>query len=139
MVNREHYFVDIFQNQEEDGRLIVIEANKMPIPFEIKRVFWIRDIKKGAQRGEHASKKTKQVLVAINGECDVEVDDGLQNKIYHLDNPAIGLYIDEMIWRVVKNSSEDCVVMAVCNHEYEPGNDSYNDYNEYIEALKRGE
>lgn len=139
MENRTHYLVDIFQSQEDDGRLIVVEANKNPVPFEIKRIFWIRDIKKGATRGEHASKKTKQILIAINGECDIEVDTGKEKKTYHLADPTKGVYVDEMIWRVVKNSSDDCIVMAICNHEYELDNDSYGRYEEFLDALERGE
>lgn len=139
MANREHYLVDIFQSQEDDGRLIVVEANKKPIPFDIKRIFWVRDVIAGAERGQHATKVTKLILVPVHGECDVEVDTGSEKKTYHMDDPTKGLYIDEMIWRTMKNFTPDCVMMAICDHPYAPGNETYEVYDEFLEALKRGE
>ena len=97
------YWVDIRSNQEDDGRLLVIENYTEQIPFEIKRIFWVRDVKENAQRGQHATKRTNLVLVAISGSCDVVVTDGKEEKVFHLDNPTKGLYIEKMLWRTMKN------------------------------------
>ncbi len=138
MKNRKSYLVDIRSNQEADGRLLVVEHDTSAIPFEIKRIFWVRDVIAGAKRGQHATKRTKLVLIAVTGSCDVEVDDG-ENKItYKLDDPTKGLYIDEMLWRTMKNFTPDCVVEAVCDSEYVPGDETYEDYDEYLQALTEG-
>mgnify|MGYP004531173721 FL=1 len=137
MKDRKCYFIDIKSVQENDGRLLVVEHAGNPLPFDIKRIFWVRDVITGARRGEHATKKTKLVLIPIAGNCDVEVDDGTEKKTYHMDDPTKGLYIDEMIWRTMKNFSADCVMMAVCDRVFEPGEETFDDYNEFLEALKR--
>lgn len=137
MKDRKCYFIDIKAVQENDGRLLVVEHAGNPLPFDIKRIFWVRDVIAGARRGEHATKKTKLVLIPIAGSCDVEVDDGTEKKTYHMDDPTKGLYIDEMIWRTMKNFSADCVMMAVCDRVFEPGEETFDDYNEFLEALKR--
>lgn len=139
MSDRKHFLVDIFQSQEDDGRLIVVEANSKNIPFDIKRIFWVRDVISGAERGQHATKVTKLVLVPVHGECDVEVDTGLEKKTYHMDDPTKGLYIDEMIWRTMKNFTSDCVMMAICDHPYAGKDETYEDYAEFLKALERGE
>lgn len=137
MKDRKSYLINIRSVQEHDGRLLVVEENNNPLPFEIKRIFWVRDVIKGARRGEHATKKTKLVLIPITGSCDVEVDDGNEKKVWHMDDPTKGLYIDEMIWRTMTNFSSDCVMMAVCDQVFLPGEETYDDYEQYIEALKK--
>lgn len=129
------YWVDIRSNQEDDGRLLVIENYTEQIPFEIKRIFWVRDVKENAQRGQHATKRTNLVLVAISGSCDVVVTDGKEEKVFHLDNPTKGLYIEKMLWRTMKNFSKDCIVEAICDHKYSPTDETYDDFEEYLNAL----
>ena len=136
MSERKSYMIDIRSNQEADGRLLVVEGNTEAIPFEIKRIFWVRDVIAGAARGQHATKRTKLVLIAVTGSCDVQVDDGKEKKIYHLDDPTKGLYIDEMLWRTMLNFTPDCVVEAICDHPYAPGDETYEDYDEYLKALE---
>ncbi len=135
MAERKSYITDIRSNQEDDGRLLVVENNTSGIPFEIKRIFWVRDVKQGAKRGNHATKRTKLVLIAVAGSCDVEVDDGKEKITYRLDDPTKGLYIDEMLWRTMLNFTPDCIVEAVCDHPYVPGDETYEDYDEYLAAL----
>ena len=139
MKDRKCYFVDIRSNQEADGRLLVVEHDTQAIPFEIKRIFWVRDVIAGAERGQHATKRTKLVLIAVTGSCDVVVNDGKSEKTFRLDDPTKGLYIDEMLWRTMKNFTPDCVVEAVCDCEYAPGDETYEDYDEYLKALADGE
>ena len=135
-MERKHYLIDIRRNKEFDGELLVVEHNSNPLPFDIKRVFWVTNVIEGARRGEHATKVTKLVLVPVAGSCDVEVNDGQTTTVYHMDDPTKGLYIDEMLWRTMCNFTPDCVMMAFCDHVYQPGNETYEDYEEYLEALK---
>lgn len=129
------YWVNVKSNQEDDGRLLVIENNTEQIPFEIKRIFWVRDVKENAQRGQHATKRTNLVLVAITGSCDVVVTNGKEEKVFHLDNPTKGLYIEKMLWRTMKNFSKDCIVEAICDQKYSPNDETYDDFEEYLSAL----
>ena len=135
MSERKSYYVNIRSNQEDDGRLLVVEGGTEAIPFEIKRIFWVRDVIAGAERGQDATKRTKLVLIAVTGSCDVVVNDGKNETTYRLDDPTKGLYIDEMLWRTMKNFTPNCVVEAVCDHPYAPGDETYEDYEEYLEAL----
>ncbi len=129
-------YIDIRNNQESDGRLLVVEGDTNAIPFDIKRIFWVRDVIPGAERGQHATKKTRLVLIPVTGSLDVEVKDNTDTKIYHLDDPTKGLYIDKMLWRTMKNFSEGCVVEAVCDHPYAGRDETYDDFDEYCKALE---
>ncbi len=130
------HYVNIRNNQEFDGRLLVVESNTESIPFDIKRIFWVRDVIEGAERGQHATKKTRLVLVAVAGSCDVDVDDGAEVRTYRLDDPTKGLYIDRMLWRTMKNFTKDCVVEAICDLPYDVHDETYDDHDEFLKALK---
>lgn len=123
---------------EEDGQLWVTEGNN-EVPFEIKRIFCVMHVAKGISRGNHANKKTNLILFPICGSCDVVVDDGTRKETFHLDDPTTGLYIDNMIWRCMINFTPDCILMAVCDRPYDPDNETYDDYEEYLRALRREE
>lgn len=121
--------------REEDGTLIVMEGNQH-IPFEIKRVFLVRDVQKGVSRGNHATKKTRLILFPVAGTCTVTVDNGTEQEQYYLDDPAKGLMIDPMLWRSMHDFSDGCVLMSLCDRAYEPGNETYENYEEFLLAVK---
>lgn len=136
MSDKRVYYVDIRENREQDGRLIVVEGQTDTIPFDIKRIFWVRDTADGAVRGEHATKRTRLVLIAVVGSVDVVVHDGNTEKIYRLDDPTRGLYIDKMLWRSMTHFSEGCVVEAICDHPYAGADETYDDFEEYLQAIR---
>ena len=127
--------IDIKKVVEKDGTLLVMEENS-PIPFPIKRIFLVKDVADGASRGDHATKKTRLILFPVSGSCTVKVDDGKNKEEYVMDDPAKGLLIEPMIWRSMQHFSSDCVMMAVCDRPFEPGNETYDNYDEFINAVQ---
>ncbi len=135
MKDRKYYLVDIRCVEEKDGKLIVAESGNQ-VPFDIKRVFCVKDVAQGEERGTHATKKTKLILVPLAGSCEVEVDTGTHKETFHMDTPTKGLYIDEMIWRTMRNFTPDCIMMALADRVFDPQNETYNDYDEFIAAVR---
>ena len=138
MKDRKYYLVDIRCVEETDGKLIVAESGNQ-IPFDIKRMFCVKDVGAGQERGTHATKKTKLILIPLAGSCEVEVDTGSKKETFLMDSPTRGLYLDEMIWRTMKNFTPECVMLALADRVFDAKNETYNDYNEFIEALRAGE
>ena len=128
--------IEIKKVVELDGTLTVMEEGKQ-IPFAIKRIFMVMNVAEGKSRGDHATKKTKLILFPVSGSCNVIVDNGKEQETYVMNDASKGLYIDEMIWRSMQKFSKDCVMMAVCDRPFEPGNETYDDYNEFIKALEK--
>ena len=135
MKDRKYYLVDIRCVEEADGKLIVAESGNQ-VPFDIKRIFCVKDVGAGQERGAHATKKTKLILVPLAGACEVEVDTGTYKETFCMDTPTKGLYIDEMIWRTMKNFTSDCIMMAMADCPFDVGNETYDDYDEYIKAFQ---
>jgi hypothetical protein len=48
--------------------------NENQIPFEIKKVFWTYDVPGGETRGGHAYRKQHEVIIALSGAFDVNIE-----------------------------------------------------------------
>lgn len=122
-------------NKDDRGSLIAIEKNK-DVPFEIKRVYFIFDTKPNTERGKHAHKVLKQMLVCLNGRCKVRVDDGKIKENFLLDTPDIGLYINGLIWREMYDFSPDCVLMVLADSQYSE-EDYIRNYSSFLKLADR--
>ncbi|HUX57558.1 MAG TPA: FdtA/QdtA family cupin domain-containing protein [Bacteroidales bacterium] len=111
------------------GNISFVE-NGMNFPFEIKRVFYIYDIPGGLSRGAHALKTCHQLLIAVSGSFDVEMDDGINRKIIALKSPSSGLYIPPGIWATEKDFSSGSVCLVIASSVYSE-DDYIRDYDNY--------
>jgi hypothetical protein len=98
---------------DERGNLTVIESGRH-VPFEINRIYYLYDIPGGADRGGHAHKSLRQLIVALAGSFDITLDDGFCRKTVSLNRANVGLLICPMVWRELKNFSSGavCLVLA---------------------------
>ena len=118
---------------DDRGSLIAIEEG-YNAPFEIKRVYYIFDTKKGVERGFHAHKKLKQMCIVVKGSCTFVVDDGNQKEEIKLNTPNQGLYIQGLIWREMKDFSEDCVLVVLASEHYDE-DDYIRNYDNFLDKV----
>lgn len=130
--------INIKKVTESDGTLYVMENNR-EIPFETKRIFLVANVQQGKTRGDHATKKTRLILFPVSGSCRVVVDDGTAKETFEMNDPATGLLIEPMVWRSMQEFTPDCVMMAVCDRPFEPGNETYDNYEEFLDIVRSGE
>lgn len=126
--------VHIHKVTENDGTLYVME-NGNQVPFDIKRIFLVANVAPEKSRGNHATKKTRLILFPVSGSCKVVVDDGIQKETFFMDDPSTGLLIEPMVWRSMQEFTPNCVMMAVCDRVFEPGNETFDDYDQFISEL----
>ncbi len=122
---------------DERGSLIALEEN-YNTPFAIKRVYYIFDTKKDVVRGLHAHIKLKQITIAVKGHCTFVLDDGYDREEIVLDNPNKGLLIEGLIWREMKDFSEDCVLLVIASEHYDES-DYIRNYQEFITKVMENE
>ena len=77
--------IDLPKITDSRGNLTFIEEQKH-IPFEIKRAYYLYDVPAGSERGGHAHKALHQLIIALSGSFDVEIDDGDTKKVFTLKN-----------------------------------------------------
>ncbi|MDQ0660058.1 FdtA/QdtA family cupin domain-containing protein [Paenibacillus sp. W2I17] len=124
--------IDINQLGDERGLLTVIEE-KLTIPFEILRVFYIYGTKEGVRRGFHAHYKTRQALICVSGNCKVYLDNTKRKEDILLDTPTKALILEPNDWHEMYDFSPDCVLLVLASHLYD-AEDYIRDYNKFIEV-----
>jgi hypothetical protein len=121
--------MDLPRVNDPRGNLTFIEGGRH-VPFEIKRVYYLYDVPGGAERGGHAHKDLHQLIIAMSGSFDVILDDGAQQKRFHLNRSYFGLYVCPMIWRALDNFSSGSVCMVLASILYDEA-DYFRDYEEF--------
>ena len=117
------------------GSLIALEQLK-EVPFEIKRIYYIFNTKERVERGFHAHKDLKQMAIAVKGSCTFVLDDGKNREEIVLDTPDKALFIEGVIWREMKEFSDDCVLLVLAS-EYYDESDYIRDYKEFLQQVQK--
>jgi len=99
------------------GNITVIE-NLKHIPFEVKRVYYLYDVPGGGERGGHAHKELRQLIIAASGCFDIVLDDGKNKKVVELNRPYYGLYVLPGIWREIINFSSGAICLVLASEVY---------------------
>ena len=120
--------VDIPTFTDERGAISVMDKE---LPFEVKRVFWLYQIKDGKDRGAHALLDSSEIIFAIHGSFVVDLDDTVSNVSILLDNPSKGLIIRPGVWFRTHSYREDGVSLILASEEYSRDKYTY-DYEEFI-------
>lgn len=116
------------------GTIGVIENDTMP--FDMKRVYYLYDIPSSANRGGHAHKELKQVLIAISGSFDVIINDGATQEKITLNKPNVGLLINTNIWRELDNFSSGAVCLVIASAVFDES-DYIRDYQQFLDYIQK--
>lgn len=123
--------IDLEKISDPRGNLTFIEGRKH-IPFDIRRVYYVYDVPGGSERGGHAHKGLKQLVIALSGSFDIILNDGKDKKTFHLSRSYYGLYICPMIWREMNNFSSNSICLVLASNEYSE-DDYYRDFESYMQ------
>jgi dTDP-4-dehydrorhamnose 3,5-epimerase-like enzyme len=126
--------VEMEKNHNPAGNITVYQ-NGSPMPFDVKRIYYLYDVPGGSERGGHAHKELRQLIVAASGSFDVIVDDGRNKKIIQLNRPYYGLLVVPGIWREIVNFSSGAICLVLASDKYKE-DDYIREYSEF-KALKK--
>lgn len=126
--------IDLPRFQDERGSLSVVEPPLLP--FEIARVYYLHDTRAGATRGSHGHRQLEQMMIAVSGSVDVEVDDGRRKKVFRLSRADHGLYLSPMIWRSLGNFAAGTVCVVLASHRFDES-DYFRDYEKFLAAVNQ--
>lgn len=114
--------------KDDDGTLVPIEFSDLP--FEPKRIFYVCDVPKGEERGNHAHFETRQLLVCLQGSILVKLHDGKELKEYRL-MPNQSVLVERMIWDSQVFETDNDVLLSICSTNYNKL-DYIEDFNNFI-------
>lgn len=111
------------------GNLSFIE-NGAELPFEIERVYWVYDVPGGKKRFGHAFRRQRELIISLSGSFDIVLNDGNEERRYHMSRSYYGLYVPQMMWRELDNFSTNSVALILASTPYDAA-DYIEDFNAY--------
>lgn len=126
--------VQLQQHGDHGGMLIALEQDRN-VPFEIRRVYYIFATQRDVHRGKHAHRHLHQLAVAVRGSVTFMLDDGTGPIEVVLNDPSQGLLMGRMVWRELYDFSDDCVLMVLADHLYDPA-DYITNYDDFLREVR---
>lgn len=120
---------------DERGSLVVAENNKN-IPFDVKRFYYIYNVKPDVPRGFHAHRELMQLAFCVKGSFKMVMDNGIDKQEVYIDQPNKGLIIPPLVWHEMHNFSEDCIMLILASDYYDE-NDYIRDYDNFIKEINK--
>ncbi|MFN8229386.1 MAG: FdtA/QdtA family cupin domain-containing protein [Bacteroidia bacterium] len=106
--------------------------NNTEIPFDVKRIYYLYDVPSGVERGGHAHKDLRQLLVAGSGSFEIILNDGNEEKSIFLNRPDKGLLIALLEFgENLKNFSSGAICFVLASESCDE-----NDYIREFEKFK---
>lgn len=109
--------ITLDKHTHENGNLSVIE-NGLHIPFDIKRVYYLYDIPGGEERGGHSHHECHELIIAVSGSFNVEIDDGVKKRVVTLNRSNVALHAHPGIWRTLNNFSSGSICLVLASDKY---------------------
>ena len=116
-----------------DSRGTLVSINEYDtLPFEIKRVFFIKDIKKN--RGNHAHRTCSELILAIQGSFTLTTNNGVETTCHRLSDPTIGILATPYTWLDITECTPDCIIAVFCSHNHDEA-DNIRNYTTFISEV----
>lgn len=106
-----------------------------PVPFTVKRVYYLYDVPGGSVRGGHAHRRLHEFIIAAAGSFDVVLSDGAEVRRFTLRRAHYGLYVPPMVWRELEHFSSGSVSLVLASLAYDES-DYYRDHDVYLADLE---
>ena len=110
--------VSIQTIKDERGQIGVVERGSL-FDFDFQRFYFLTDLKSGLDRGAHAHRALRQILVALRGCVTVDLEGADGHRTFTLSSPSEGLFIPPGYWRVLRDMNDETLVGVVASHAYD--------------------
>lgn len=100
------------------------------IDFEVKRVYFITELKK--ETGSHCHKVEEEFFIMIQGSCVAVIDQGQGIEEIKMVGPTSAIYVPPYVWHGFKDFSPGAILLALSSTNYNPDRSDYiEDYEEF--------
>lgn len=121
--------------KKKPGVLIDINLNKIKekLNFNLKKIFYIKDLNSELSRGNHSNSNVSEVLICMKGSFELKLFDGKKYDTFNMkENDCI--FVPENIWIEFKNF-KNCIIMVLVDILDKKEKKSIYDINEFIEYV----
>ncbi|MCW5746564.1 MAG: FdtA/QdtA family cupin domain-containing protein [Alphaproteobacteria bacterium] len=116
------------------GRINFVETGA-DLDFPVRRAFWIHGVPAGQNRGHHAHREARLLIVALSGGADLVLDDGRHRETVRLDRPDLGMLVGAWVWHELHDFAADTVVLALASTGYAES-DYIRDYDTFLRDVR---
>lgn len=134
-INNMFLNVPLNRIKDENGELTIFEDSNKFV-FNIKRMFYIKNVKKDEIRGQHANKKSEFLMICLQGSVSIRVTDGIKEETIYLDDKSDALYIPRLMWKDMYDFENNCILMVLSNERYD-NNEYIRDFDEYKSIMEK--
>src|ERR1041385_7249857 len=100
-------WIDFPRFADERGILTSLDV----VPFDVRNIFFLHSIVN--ERGDHAHKRTTQLIVPVSGSFNIRASDGSDSVDYELFDPGRGLFVPPMHWLRLRDFSASAVCLVL--------------------------
>ena len=118
MSDLEPWLVDYSKFDDSRGSLRVLD-NLFQFAFIPQRIFVISDVPDGVSRGAHAHEKAWQLLLAVNGIVDVEVENSQFSSSYQLSPSDKALCVPPKNWIKFRTQNPNTSLIVLASTTFE--------------------
>ena len=95
-----------------------MRKKKKHINFNIKRIYYLHNLKVKQRRGFHAHKNLEQLFICIQGSFRFIFFDGNKKKEIFLKESNKAIYVPKLIWREFFSLKKKSILLVICNDVY---------------------
>jgi len=117
--------------RSESGALSAID-NLSENAFPIERFYYVMGTKAGVVRGNHAHKKSKQILTCVSGKFNIYLDDGEEKTEVVLEELGPSLVITTPTWLRYEPVIDNSILLVLSDSRHDRS-DYITDYNEFLQ------
>lgn len=125
-----HSIVRFSEHHRNGGYIATVDT-----PFTIKHCHVLYSLSDTAVQGGNAYHDLEQVIIAVQGSFEVELDNGFHTSRHHMADPCIGLYVAPMVWQTLLNFSSDALALILVSARCEEAA-RYSGYQEFVRAAQ---
>lgn len=116
---------------------LLVEPQNL-LPFRVQRLYYLYNVPASQQRGAHAHRSLRQLIVAVRGSFDVDLEGHSRQRRVHLSDGRVGLFVEQMTWRDLRSFSPDAVCLVLASARYDEA-DYIRDRAEYLRLVARAD
>jgi dTDP-4-dehydrorhamnose 3,5-epimerase-like enzyme len=122
--------------RSSDSRGILVAAQFMDqVPFRIRRMFFLKDVPPGSERGNHAHRRSHELLVVPSGAVTIELDDGWSRWQHRLKEPDRAVHVPPMTWVILRGFEVGTICVVLASEAYKAA-DYIRDYQRFVTAVR---
>jgi len=96
------------------------------LPFEPRRMFFVRPSRVGETRGGHAHKTAHQLFVCVSGQIEISIAYDGEKASFCLNRSGMAVYLRPGVWSEQTYLSAEAVLLVLSSESYDPA--SYSRY-----------